>query len=120
MASSIKQKAYTVILLALIVMVCFPLVRSWRQKKLIEKEISGFKKEISAKEESNKKLREMISYLESDSSLEETARLNLGMKKPGENVAVIKQEINTSSLAVSEEKTEKESNYQKWFQYFFN
>ena len=102
-------------------MVCFPLVRSWRQKQLVEKEISGFKKEISAKEENNKKLREMISYLESDSSLEETARLNLGMKKPGESVAVIKQEINTSSVAVQEEKEgERESNYHKWFQYFFN
>lgn len=121
MASSIKQKAYTLILVALIIMVCFPLVRSWRQKQLVEKEISGFKKEISAKEENNKKLREMISYLESDSSLEETARLNLGMKKPGESVAVIKQEINTSSVAVQEEKEgERESNYHKWFQYFFN
>lgn len=121
MASSIKQKAYTLILVVLIIMVCFPLVRSWRQKQLVEKEISGFKKEISAKEENNKKLREMISYLESDSSLEETARLNLGMKKPGESVAVIKQEINTSSVAVQEEKEgEMESNYHKWFQYFFN
>ena len=121
MASSIKQKAYTLILVVLIIMVCFPLVRSWRQKQLVEKEISGFKKEISAKEENNKKLREMISYLESDSSLEETARLNLGMKKPGESVAVIKQEINTSSVAIQEEKEgERESNYHKWFQYFFN
>jgi len=118
MASSIKQKVYTVILITLIIMVCLPLARSWRQKQLIENEISGFKKEISAKENGNKKLREMISYLESDSSLEETARLNLGMKKPGENVAVIKEEISTSSIIIQEEK--KESNYLKWFKYFFN
>ena len=118
MASSIKQKAYTVILIALIIVVCLPLVRGWRQKQLIDDEIAGFKKEISAKEAGNKKLREMVSYLESDSSLEETARLNLGMKKPGENVAVIKEEISASSTIAQEE--ERESNYLKWFKYFFN
>ncbi len=118
MSSRTKQKFYTVFLIILIISVCLPLVRGWRQKRLIEAEISDFKKDISSKEVGNKKLREMISYLESDSSLEETARLNLGMKKPGEDVAVIKEEFSTSSVVVEEKK--KESNYHKWFDYFFN
>lgn len=101
-------------------MVCLPLLRNWRQKSLIEKEISGFKKEISARESGNKKLREMVAYFESDASLEETARLNLGMKKPGENVVVIKEEISTSSQEEIALTDKKESNYIKWFNYFFN
>ncbi|MFZ4648775.1 MAG: FtsB family cell division protein [Patescibacteria group bacterium] len=118
MSTRLKQKFYTVFLVILIILVLLPLVRGWRQKKMIEEEISGFKAEISAKEAGNKKLREAIAYLESDSSLEETARLNLGMKKPGESVAVIKEELSTSSVMI--EKTEIESNYRKWFRYFFN
>lgn len=113
-----KQSAYTVLFLILIILVCFPLFRNWRQKRIIEKEINGFKQEIISKEADNKKFREMISYLESDSSLEETARLNLGMKKPGENVAVIQEEQIVSSSAMVVVK--QESNYQKWFHYFFN
>jgi hypothetical protein len=40
------------------------------------------------------------------------------MKKPGESVAVIKEEIATSSQLIQELKVE--SNYLKWFKYFFN
>lgn len=118
MSSSLRQKFYTFFLIILIILVCLPLLRNWRQKQIIEDEIQNFREEIAAKEISNKKLREAITYLESDSSLEETARLNLGMKKPGESVAVIKEEIATSSQLTQELKVE--SNYLKWFKYFFN
>ncbi|MCX6795769.1 MAG: septum formation initiator family protein [Candidatus Falkowbacteria bacterium] len=117
MSSQTKQKIYAILWILLIVLVCLPLVRNWRQKRAVESEISDFKKEISSKEVDNKKLRDTISYFQSDSSLEETARLNLGLKKPGENVAVIKEELGTSSGLLPE--TKAESNYLKWFKYFF-
>ena len=118
MSHRFKQQIYAVLLIVLIVLICFPLVRNWRQKAAVEDEISGFKAEISAKEADNQRLQGMISYLQSDASLEETARLNLGLKKPGENVAVIKEEESTSSVQAASSDTE--SNYHKWFKYFFN
>jgi hypothetical protein len=62
----------------------------------------------------------MLDYLESDESLEAQARLNLGLKKPGEEVVVIKrEEEDQETLNNINNKKEDLSNSKLWFRYFF-
>ena len=114
-----NQRFLAVIGLIFLVLIIFPLARTYSQKKVIEKQISDEQKQISDFESANQDLKEMITYLNSDQSLEEEARLNLNLKKSGEQVVVINdgsgQASTTSLIAPS-----KKSNLAKWRDYFFN
>ena len=62
----------------------------------------------------------MIDNLNSDQSLEEEARLNLNLKKSGEQVVVINDVENkliTSSIVAP---AKNKNNLAKWRDYFFN
>jgi len=114
-----NQRFLAIIGLIFLVLIIFPLARTYSQKKMIEKQISDEQKQISDFESANQDLKEMITYLNSDQSLEEEARLNLNLKKSGEQVVVINdgsgQASTTSLIAPS-----KKSNLAKWRDYFFN
>ena len=96
-----------------------PLAKSYSRKRLVEQEIADIQREISDFEAKNKELQEMIIYLQSDQSLEEQARLNMGLKLPGETVAVI-QDGPKNVSATTTEKNIFLPNWQKWWQYFIN
>src|SRR5574344_816863 len=81
-----SQRFLAIIGLIFILLIVFPLAKVYTQKRLVEKEIDDVKAEIANFEKTNQDLRQMIDYLQSDQSLEEQARLNLNMKKPGEKV----------------------------------
>jgi cell division protein FtsL len=119
-----SQKFLALVGLVLIVLLSFPLARSISKRYQIDKEINDLDREITEVETKNKDLKQLISYLESDQFVEEKARLNLGLKKEGENVVVIKE----SSLSTSDsifnqneiDSSENFSNFKKWCKYFFN
>ncbi|MCX6798096.1 MAG: septum formation initiator family protein [Candidatus Falkowbacteria bacterium] len=99
-------------------MISIPLLRNYAKQRAVANEIAGIQKEINDFESKNKDLSEMLSYLQSNASLEEQARLNLGLKKPGEKVIV----INAKDMASSSDATagpEETSNFIKWWHYFF-
>lgn len=113
-----NQRLLAIIGLIFLVLIIFPLARTYSQKRMVEKEISDVKKQISDFESTNQDLKEMIDYLNSDQSLEEEARLNLNLKKSGEQVVVINNgeaQASTSSLLLPSKK----SNLAKWRDYFF-
>jgi|GEM_PF-318708 len=115
----LNQRFLAIIGLTFLVLIIFPLARTYSQKRIIEKEISDQQKQITDFENANKEMTDMIAYLNSDQSLEEEARLNLNLKKSGEQVVVINDNssaASTSSLIAPSKK----SNLAKWRDYFFN
>lgn len=114
-----SQRFLALIGLVFILVIIFPLAKTYSQRRLVEKEIDDVKKQISDYENQNQQLKELALYLQSDQSLEEQARLNLNMKKPGEGVVVIQersQDIVQVSATSSEEAA---SNLEKWWGYYF-
>jgi cell division protein FtsB len=126
-----NQKFLTLIGLAAIILISFPFAKNTLKQYRINKEISGLKKEIFDLQNKNVDLKNFVSYLESDQFAEEQARLNLGLKKPGEELTVIKS-ANNISVGISSgttifnipgyKKTRPETkkfNPKKWLNYFF-
>ena len=112
-----SQRFLAIIGLIFLLLIIFPLARSYSQKRLVEKEIEGVQKQIAAFESQNQNLKDMVSYLQSDQSLEEQARLNLNLKKPGEQVVVIEAPKGNAGTAPA--MTTATGNFSKWWRYFF-
>lgn len=115
-----SQRFLAIIGLVFLLLIVFPLAKTYSQKRMIENEINGVKKEISDFEKTNQELKDMIVYLQSDQSLEEQARLNLNLKKPGEKVIVIEEPKISSTTVDKNNTTVSEGNFTKWWHYFFS
>lgn len=115
-----SQRFLAIVGLVFLLIITLPLAKTYTQRRLVEKEIEDVKKEISEFESANKELKEMITYLESDQSLEEQARLNLNLKRPGERVIVIDNSKNETSTDDINKTTISENNFEKWWRYFFD
>jgi cell division protein FtsB len=107
--------------LALLVMILIPVYKNWQDRQVIDREIAEIEKKMNEYENSNQELRQMLDYLESEESLEAQARLNLGLKRPGEEVVVIKTETEEKNIVNNINNIKEElSNSKTWFRYFFN
>lgn len=84
-----NEKILTVFLLIIIVLLSVPLYNNYHRRQKINNEISALETEIKLAESKDTDLQKLIKYLESDQFVEEQARLNLNMKKPGESVTVV-------------------------------
>jgi len=116
-----SQIFFTLLALALLVMILIPVYKNWQDRQAINREIADIQKEIEEYQNSNKEVRQMLNYLESEESLEAQARLNLGLKRPGEEVVVIKTEVEEEKIHNNiNNKKEELSNPKIWFRYFFN
>ncbi len=113
-----SQHFYAVIALLILLVIIFPLVKIYSQRRLVEKEISDVQNQINNFERENKQLKELIAYLQSDQSLESQARLNLNLKKPGEGVIVVEQNNNKVNKKIASSAKDN-SNFIKWWHYFF-
>ena len=117
--------------LILVLLIGYPLVKKINQQIMLNREIEELSEEMERINNKNKKLEEIVGYLESASFVEKEARLNLDLRKPGEKVVVVKdktsldEENEIESVYMIEgldkavEPTEK-INPQKWWSYFFN
>lgn len=116
----LSQRFLALVFLSISIAISFPLIRSISQKKLIEKEIAEMEAENQIYANKSKELSVIIDYLQSDASLEEQARLNLGLKKSNEAVVVISRQASSSSIASAGETADRTSNWRHWIDYFFN
>jgi cell division protein FtsB len=115
-----SQYFLAIIGLIFLVVIIFPLARAYSQRRLVEKEIADVKAQISDFESENQQLKDLVTYLQSDQSLEEQARLNLNLKKPGEQVIVVKDAPDSARAVIVTSADEATSNLSKWWRYFFN
>ena len=113
-----SQRFVAIVALLLLALVVWPLAKNQNRQKAIDLEIESVKQEIVEYEQKNAELDKMLSYVQSNTSLEEQARLNLGLKKPGETVLVI-QDTATSSGSVARNEVDGRSNFDRWLDYFF-
>jgi len=85
----------------------------------VDSEIQNLQDEINRLGKNNQEFAQLVDYLKSESFIEHEAKLNLGFKKPGENLVVITQEEIASILQEEEKKSQPVSNPAKWRSYFF-
>ena len=114
-----NQRFLAIVGLIFLVLIVFPLARTRSQRRLIAREIDDVKTEIQKFERQSQELRDFGTYLQSQQSLEERARLNLNLRKSGEQLIVVDLEKLTSrELATAPEP--RLSNLAKWWRYFFS
>jgi len=113
--------------LVIIILISVPLAKNISKRYEISREIRGLEEEIKEQEFKNNDLKKLINYLESDQFVEEQARLNLGLKKPGEGVAVIidnQDTLNQASNSLTSNNgggtanLGEINNLQRWWGYF--
>lgn len=85
-----SPKTFFVVFLLILIALSVPLVKNIGNRRRINQEIKSLEAEIKLTDSKNNDLNKLISYLESDQYLEEQARLNMGLKKDGEEVVVLK------------------------------
>lgn len=113
-----SQRFLAIVFLLMIVAISFPLVRSISQRKMVEQEIADMKKDNEAYRNKSQELKQMIDYLQSDISLEEQARLNLGLKKPNEVVVVVNRQKATETASSTVIEDSRVANWLRWIHYF--
>lgn len=117
-----NQKFLALLGLVLIFLISFPLAKNVSKRYKINQEIEEINEEIAEFESKNKDLKQLIIYLESDQFVEEQARLNLGLRKQGEEVTIIKDISSGLAKEIEENKLENSRNFsnpEKWWNYFF-
>lgn len=129
-----NQKFLSLLGLAAIILISLPFVKNAIKQYRVNREIGELKKEIAALQNKNSDLKNFVSYLSSDQFAEEQARLNLGLKKPGEELTVIKSGLSGAVAATSATSASsifnitgydkaavkpKPANPDKWLKYFF-
>lgn len=123
----VNQRTMALLGLAILIMISIPLVKNINQKQKINRDISDMNTEIKKFESKNTELRKMVDYLSSDQFLEEQARLNFNLKKPGEDVAVIKNLDSGNTvlkdkiydISLTQKINTKKTNPENWVYYFF-
>ena len=97
------------------------------KKREIQKEISKLEKEAIKISQNNELLKERLSYFESQEYREKETKEKLNLKKPNENVVIVKP--NVIKKEVEEEKENEiirndklsyKENFQKWWHYLLN
>ena len=122
----LSSQIFLVISLLVLAGVSFGLFKITYRRIQIKKEITAVEKKIQSLENNTLKLAHLLDYLNTSDYQEETARIELGFKKPDEKVIVITKKSGenqldlTAELSLEKKETEsKISNPKKWWQYFF-
>lgn len=107
-----------------LVLVSFGLYKIIHQRIQIKKETINLNEKIQELEKSNSELTHLIDYLNTNTYKEESARSQLGLKKPEEKVIVITKKpdskpVDPPAPTNPEEQLIKSSNPLKWWLYFF-
>lgn len=85
-----SPKTFFFVALLIFIFLAMPLWRNLSERYRISQEIGDLEQQIGKTQSKNLELQKLISYLGSDQFVEEQARENLGLKRAGEKVYIVK------------------------------
>ena len=108
----------------MIALIVFGYTRTYYQDYKVKQEIKNLQKEVDSLQKKKFQSMELLDYVTSDAFVEEKARTELNLKKPGENVLIIpeiqKSTAETQTSITLSESGQKLSNPIKWWYYFIH
>ena len=130
----IRWRFFFVVNLLIIVFLSLSFGRQFVRDYDIQKEIDSLQKEVGVLLATNMEISELQTAVQTKSFIEREARLKLGMKKPGEEVVIIKERVNNDRDIVDSVDSSDPlglvldglvestfvANHTKWWYYFFN
>lgn len=116
------SRLFLLISLVFVGLISLGYARAYYQDYKIKQEIKALEQEIRGLETKKIESLEILQYVTSPDFVEEKARLELNMKKPGENVAIVQRGEGSPEIAVQDYKEDniELSNPKKWLNYFLN
>lgn len=97
----------------------FSFFRTYYLHYTIKARIGELEKQVMQLDEKELELMEVLDYVASDAFVEEKARTELGLKKPGEQMIVVKNDRDYRHRDVSQDSSQELlSNPKKWWYYF--
>lgn len=121
-----KKKIVLIVGIIILVYSSISLFKNTKRSQEINNEIQTLEREITDLEKNNLELNELVKYFNSNAYIEEKARIDLGLKKEGEKVVVVSDNLKKRIDEVikqessSLEDKKKLSNPRKWWRHFFN
>jgi len=86
----------------------------------IKREIKKLEEKINFLESDNKELESLIQYLQTEEFIEQEARAKLSLKKPGERVVAVPDNLEVKLDDQSSQLEDEIPNWRLWWQYFFS
>lgn len=115
-----SSQIFVVTVAIVAVMVVFEYARAYYQDYQVRQEIAYLEDQAKKMESKKVELLEVLKYVKSDNFVEEKARTELNLVKPGEQVMVVPQIKDRSNRQENEAVVRLKNipNYQKWLNYF--
>lgn len=110
----LRSKIFFILLVIASVASAIELTVEIHRRQSIEALIQKQTDTIKSIDADNQQLSEVINYFNSDAFVESEARKKLNLSKPGESLIVLE------STPTSTAEIKKDSNIDKWFNYFFH
>jgi cell division protein FtsB len=113
---------FLVLLFVLFLVLLISYLRAYYQEYLVRKEISDLQAQIKSLEAKKIETVQLLKYVQTSTFVEEKARTEFNLAKPGENVTIIDSN-NNGEVNRQEKQTmvkwSRVSNLTKWFKFFF-
>ncbi len=113
---------FLLVLFVLAFLLIFSYIRAYYQEYKVRTEINGLREELDSLQSKKIKTMEVLKYVQSPAFVEEKARTELNLLKPGEKMAVIPSGSVKSDIGQPEANLIKWSNVKnpiKWLKFFF-
>lgn len=118
------SRLFLVVIFCVIALIIFGFVRTYYQDYKVKQEIENLQKEVDNLQKKKFQSMELLDYVTSDAFVEEKARTELNLKKPGEKVLIIPNMPQTTPTVEAyptiSESGQKLSNPIKWWYYFIH
>lgn len=114
------SRLFLIVILVVAIFLAINYARAYYQEYKVKQEISALREEVKHLEQKKIESLKILQYVTSDAFVEEKARTELNLKKPGEKVVVISggdEQKRSGEQGVDEPKTRYLSNPIKWWYY---
>ena len=112
-----SSNIFTILLIVVLIISFVKVGKEVMLRYEIKKEINTLQAQLEDLEGKTSKMDKLISYLKTDEYIEKQARLEFNLSKPGEKQINL---LNIDNSDRDDSKTDKRSNIEKWFNYFFD